>query len=62
MKIELIGNLIDQPDGSALAQLDMDEEGMMYLMQLGFESVLLKGIEAIKKEQQDGNDAGKESS
>ena len=62
MKIELIGDLIDQPDGSALAQLDMDEEGMMYLMQLGFESVILKGIEAIKKEQQDGNDTGKESS
>jgi len=34
----------------------------MYLMQLGFEYLLLQGIEAMKKEQQDGNDAGKESS
>jgi hypothetical protein len=54
MKLELMGDLIDQPDGSALAQLDMDEEGMMYLMQQGFEYIILKGIKAIKEEQQDG--------
>ena len=50
MKIKLIGDLIDQPDGSALAQLDIDEEGMMYLMQQGFEYIILKGIKAIKEE------------
>jgi hypothetical protein len=50
MKLELIGDLVDQPDGSAIAELDVDEEGKMYLMQLGFEYLLLQGIEAMKKE------------
>jgi hypothetical protein len=49
MKIELIGDLIDQPDGSAIAELDVDEEGKMYLMQLGFETLILRGIAAIEK-------------
>jgi hypothetical protein len=49
MKIKLIGELIDQPDGSALAELDVDEEGKKYLMQLGFEALILKGIEVVKK-------------
>jgi hypothetical protein len=62
MKIELIGDIKDHPDGSGIAELDIDEEGKMYLMQLGFEYLLLQSIEAMKKEQQDGNDAGKESS
>jgi hypothetical protein len=53
MKIELIGDLIDQPDGSAIAQLDMDEEGKAYLMQMGLEYLILKGIEAAKKEKDD---------
>ena len=52
MKIELIGDLIDQPDGSAIAQLDVDEEGKMYLMQQGFEYLILKGIEAAKREKE----------
>jgi hypothetical protein len=50
MKIELIGDLISQPDGSALAELDVDDEGKMYLMQLGFEYLILKGIEVAEKE------------
>ena len=54
MKIELIGDLIEQEDGSAIAQLDIDEEGKMYLMQLGFEALILRGIEVAKKEKQDG--------
>ena len=50
MKIELIGEVKDQPDGSGIAELDIDEEGKMYLMQLGFEVVLMRGIEAMKEE------------
>ena len=52
MKIELIGDLIEQEDGSAIAELDVDDEGKMYLMQLGFEYLILKGIEVAKKEKQ----------
>jgi hypothetical protein len=54
MKIELIGDLIDQPDGSAIAELDVDEEGKMYLMQLGFEYLLLQGIDLAKREKENG--------
>ena len=54
MKIELIGDLIDQPDGSAIAQLDVDEEGKAYLMQLGFEALILRGIDIAKKEKENG--------
>ena len=54
MKIELIGDIVDQPDGSGLAQLDVDEEGKMYLMQQGFEYLILKGIEAAKREKENG--------
>jgi hypothetical protein len=50
MKIELIGEVKDQPDGSGIVELDIDEEGRMYLMQLGFEVVLMRGIEAMKEE------------
>jgi hypothetical protein len=64
MKIELIGDIIDQPDGSGIAQLDVDEEGKQYLLQLGFEYIILMGIEAVMKDRRktDGNDTGKESS
>jgi hypothetical protein len=55
MKIELIGDLIDQPDGSAIAELDVDEEGKQYLMQLGFERLILRGIDIAKKEKQSGD-------
>lgn len=52
MKIELIGDLIEQEDGSAIAQLDVDEEGKMYLMQKGFEYLILRGIEIAQKEKE----------
>jgi hypothetical protein len=54
MKIELIGDLIDQPDGSAIAELDIDEDGKMYLMQLGFETLLLRGLTLAKREKENG--------
>lgn len=56
MKIQLIGDLIEQEDGSAIAELDLDEEGKLYLMQLGFETLILRGIYIAKKakENQDG--------
>lgn len=54
MKIEIIGDLIDQPDGSAIAELDLDEEGKMYLMQLGFEALILRGLAVAKKEKENG--------
>jgi hypothetical protein len=50
MKIELIGDIKDHLDGSGIAELDIDEEGKMYLMQLGFEVLLMRGIEAMKEE------------
>ena len=54
MKIELIGDIVDQPDGSGLAQLDVDEEGKMYLMQLGFECLIMRGLTLAKREKQNG--------
>jgi hypothetical protein len=54
MKIELIGDLIDQPDGSALVELDIDEEGKMYLMQLGFERLIMRGLTLAKREKENG--------
>lgn len=54
MKIELIGDIVDQPDGSGLAQLDVDEEGKMYLMQLGFEYLIMRGLTLAKREKQNG--------
>ena len=50
MKIEMVGDVKDQPDGSGIVELDIDEEGKMYLMELGFEVVLRRGMEAMKKE------------
>jgi hypothetical protein len=50
MKIELIRDIKDHPDGSGIAELNIDEEGKMYLMQLGFEVLLMRGIEAMKEE------------
>jgi hypothetical protein len=55
MKIELIGDLIDQPDGSAIAQLDVDEEGKQYLMQLGFERLIMRGLTLAKREKEKEN-------
>ena len=57
MKIEMIGDIVDNPDGSGQVELDLDEEGTKYLLQLGFEVLLLRGIKAIKhdKEQHERN-------
>lgn len=49
MKIEFIGEVKDQPDGSGIVELDIDEEGKMYLMQLGFEVLIMRGIESMKE-------------
>ena len=48
MKIEMIGDIVDQPDGSGGVELDVDGEGAQYLMQLGFEVLLMRGIESLK--------------
>ena len=57
MKIDMIGDIVDNLDGSGTVELDCDEEGKQYLMQLGFEVLLLRGIKAIKhdKEQYERN-------
>ncbi len=52
MKIEVIGDIVDQPDGSGLCELDIDEEGKQYLMQLGFEVLLMRGIDAMKQDKE----------
>jgi hypothetical protein len=52
MKIEMIGDIVDNPDGSGQVELDVDAEGAQYLMQLGFEVLLLRGIKAIKHDKE----------
>ena len=52
MKIEIIGEVEDQPDGSGLVELDVDEEGRQYLMQLGFEVLLMRGIKSLKQDKE----------
>ena len=46
MRIKVIGEMIDNPDGSGTVELDCDDEGKKYLMQLGFELLLLRGMDA----------------
>ena len=38
----------ENEDGSAMAELDMDEEAKKYLFKLGFETLLLRHIEHEK--------------
>ena len=52
MKIEMVGDIVDQPDGSGMVELDLDEEGKQYLMQLGFEVLLLRGMDAMKQDKE----------
>ena len=52
MKIEMIGNIVDNPDGSGQVELDVDAEGAQYLMQLGFEVLLLRGMDAMKQDKE----------
>ena len=53
MKIALLGELIEKDDGSAIAELDVDNEGKLYLMQLGFEELLMRGMGITKAERDD---------
>ena len=52
MKIEMIGDIVDQPDGSGQVELDLDEEGTKYLLQLGFEVLLKRGMDAMKHDKE----------
>ena len=50
MKIELLS--IDEKEyGSAEAVLDLDEAGKLYLIELGFNALLVKGLELVKHEE-----------
>ena len=48
----MIGDIVDNPDGSGQVELDLDEEGTKYLLQLGFEVLLLRGMKAIKHDKE----------
>ena len=52
MIIQLIGEVKDQPDGSGTVELDLDEEGKQYLIQLGFQVLILRGIDAMKQDKE----------
>ena len=52
MKIEMIGDIVDNPDGSGTVELDVDAEGAQYLMQLGFEVLLRRGMGSMKKDKE----------
>jgi hypothetical protein len=52
MKIDVIGDIVDNPDGSGQVELDCDDEGKQYLMQLGFEVLLLRGMNAVKHDKE----------
>lgn len=47
MKIELI-TLIENEDGTADCDLELDEAGKLYLIQLGFNALLKQAIENYK--------------
>jgi predicted lipoprotein len=57
MKIEMVGDIVEQPDGSGQVELDVDAEGAQYLMQLGFEVLLRRGMDSMEhdKEQYERN-------
>jgi hypothetical protein len=50
MKIELL-KLIENEDGSADCELELDEEGKIYLINLGFIALINKAISIEKEEQ-----------
>ena len=52
MRIEIVGDVKDQPDGSGMVELDLDEEGTKYLLQLGFEVLLKRGMDAMKHDKE----------
>jgi hypothetical protein len=47
MKMELT-NLEEQPDGSAICTLDMDAEGLQFLVNVGLVTVLREAIDKHK--------------
>ena len=51
MKIDLI-KLIENEDGTADCELELDEAGKLYLIQLGFNALLTKAIENYKADEQ----------
>ena len=48
MKIDIIGDIVDNSDGSGSVELDVDAEGAQYLMQLGFEVLLKRGMDSME--------------
>ena len=52
MKIDVVGEIRDNPDGSGDVVLDCDDEGRAYLMQLGFEVLLKRGMDAMKHDKE----------
>lgn len=50
MKIDLI-KLIENEDGTADCELELDEAGKLYLIQLGFNTLLTKAIESYKADE-----------
>ena len=48
----MIGDIVDNPDGSGQVELDVDAEGAQYLMQLGFEVLLRRGMDSMKKDKE----------
>ncbi len=49
MRIELL-NLIENEDGSADIEVDVDEEAKKLLLQLGLETLILRAIDKYKEE------------
>jgi hypothetical protein len=49
MKIELL-KLTEQEDGSAICELELDDEAKVYLINLGFVELIKQGIKIEKVE------------
>jgi hypothetical protein len=48
MKIEVIS--LDEAEGTA--ELDVDEEGKQYLLELGFNALIMKALEGLEDERE----------
>ena len=55
MKME-VGNFIEQDDGSAICNLEMDNEAKEFLINQGFIKILLEGLEKFELEFRDKDD------
>lgn len=49
MKLEVVGEVVEQEDGSAIIQLDVDDEAKMHMIQLGFEVMLMRSLDKEDK-------------